>query len=85
MENPDFLRANQRNMINVRRNHVLQDGLAKISTAAFIPSRELSVRLAIKELFDSSIFSGEPGRKVLVPNSKGKVVLFGNCNTCIVN
>ena len=34
------------------------------------PTREF-LRLAIQELFESFMFSGEIGRRVLVPNSKG--------------
>ena len=83
-----------KNLINVRRSNVLQDGLNKISRASFVPNRKLSVkfaddvgqsegavdfggptreflRLSIRELFESTIFGGDPGNKVLVPNVKG--------------
>ena len=36
------------------------------------PTQEF-LRLAVRELYESSMFSGEPERRVLVPNSKGKL------------
>lgn len=45
-DDPDGFERNARNMINIRRNYVLQDGLAKISRASFIPNRLLSVRFS---------------------------------------
>ena len=35
-----------RNLINVRRSNVLEDGLTKIARASFIPKRKLSVKFA---------------------------------------
>ena len=34
------------------------------------PTREF-LRLSVRELFESSMFAGETGNKVLVPNAKG--------------
>jgi hypothetical protein len=36
----------QRTLVNVRHNHVLQDGLAKLARASFVPTRPLSVKFA---------------------------------------
>ena len=89
----------RRNLLNVRRSSVLQDGLTKLARASFVPSRKLSVkfaddvgqsegavdlggptreflRLSVRELFsESSMFAGDPGNKVLIPNAKG---IFNN-------
>ena len=35
-----------KNLINVRRNHVLEDGIAKMSRSRFDPTRPLSVKFA---------------------------------------
>ena len=85
----------RRNLVNVRRSNVLQDGLTKLARASFVPSRRLSVKfaddvrlsegavdlggptreflhLSVHELFaKSSMFAGDFGNKVPVPNAKG--------------
>jgi hypothetical protein len=56
----------RRNLINVRRNHVFEDGIAKMSRAKFEPSRPLSVKFA-DELGSSegAVDLGGPTREFL--------------------
>ena len=55
-----------KNLINVRRNHVLEDGIAKMSRSRFEPSRPLSVKFA-DELGSSegAVDLGGPTREFL--------------------
>ena len=55
-----------KNLINVRRNHVLEDGIAKMSRSRFDPSRPLSVKFA-DELGSSegAVDLGGPTREFL--------------------
>ena len=56
----------RRNLINVRRNHVFEDGIAKMDRAKFDPSRPLSVKFA-DELGSSegAVDLGGPTREFL--------------------
>lgn len=55
-----------KNLINVRRNHVMEDGIAKMSRSKFDPSRPLSVKFA-DELGSSegAVDLGGPTREFL--------------------
>ena len=55
-----------KNLINVRRNHVLEDGIAKMSRSRFDPSQPLSVKFA-NELGSSerAVDLGGPTREFL--------------------
>ena len=45
------------------------------------PTREF-LHLSIRELFESSMFGGETGNRVLVPNAKGTIPISYSDSTC---
>ena len=55
-----------KNLINVRRNHVFEDGITKIARAKFEPSHPLSVRFADELGFsEGAVDLGGPTREFL--------------------
>lgn len=55
-----------RNLINIRRTHVLQDGLKKLNKSSFLPSRPLSVKFSDdRGTSEGAVDLGGPTREFL--------------------
>ena len=64
VDSDDYL--TRKNLINVRRKYVFEDGLSKISKATFMDRRPLSVKFADDDgKSESAVDSGGPTREFL--------------------
>ena len=60
-----------RNLINIRRTHVLEDGLKKLKKTSFVASRTLSVKFSQQKMIVVEV----KGRSILVDQQESFCVL----------